>query len=75
MLGLELVADRPSKAPAGKGYMSAIAEAAYQAGAIVRTSGNIIILSPPLVLSREEAKEIIDALGAAFETVRMSRSQ
>jgi adenosylmethionine-8-amino-7-oxononanoate aminotransferase len=75
MLGLELVADRASKAPAGKGYMSAIAEAAYQAGAMVRTSGNIIILSPPLVLSREEGKEIIDALGEAFETVRTSPSQ
>ena len=67
MLGLELVADREKKTPAGKGYMAAIAAGAYEAGAMIRTSGNIIILSPPLVLSRDEATRIIDAIGAAFE--------
>jgi adenosylmethionine-8-amino-7-oxononanoate aminotransferase len=75
MLGLELVADRASKAPAGKGYMAAIAAAAYDAGAMIRTSGNIIILSPPLVLSREEAKEIVEAIGMAFDIVRTSPAQ
>jgi adenosylmethionine-8-amino-7-oxononanoate aminotransferase len=75
MLGLELVADRAKKTPAGKGYMAAIATGAYEAGAMIRTSGNIVILSPPLVLSREEATQIIDAIGAAFENAGMSPAQ
>ena len=75
MLGLELVADRDKKTPAGKGYMTAIAAGAYEAGAMIRTSSNIIILSPPLVLSREEATQIVEAIGAAFANVRMSPAQ
>ena len=75
MLGLELVADRDKKTPAGKGYMTAIAAGAYEAGAMIRTSSNIIILSPPLVLSRQEAMQIVEAIGAAFENARMSPAQ
>ena len=66
MLGLELVSDRAKKTPAGKAYMNAVAEVGYEAGAMIRTSGNIIIMSPPLVLARSEAKEILDALDAAL---------
>ena len=66
MLGLELVSDRARKIPAGKGYMRAIADGAYEAGAMIRTSGNIVILSPPLVLTRAEASQILEALDAAF---------
>jgi len=75
MLGLELVADRAKKTPAGKGYMTAITAGAYEAGAMIRTSSNIIILSPPLVLSRQEATQIVEAIGAAFENTRMSPAQ
>jgi putrescine---pyruvate transaminase len=70
MLGLEFVSDRAKKTPAGKTYMAAIADAGYEAGAMIRTSGNIIILSPPLVLARSEAKEIVDALDAALASVK-----
>jgi putrescine---pyruvate transaminase len=72
MLGLELVADRSTKAPAGKNYMAAFAAAAYEAGAMIRTSGNVIILSPPLILSREEAAGIVSAIGAALENTKVS---
>ena len=75
MLGIELVADRAKKQPAGKAYMAAIAASAYEAGAMIRTSGNNIILSPPLVLSREEATTIVEAFGAALENVRTSPAQ
>jgi putrescine aminotransferase len=75
MIGLELVADRGKKTPAGKGYMAAIAAGAYEAGAMIRTSGNIVILSPPLVLSRDEATLIIDAIGAAFEKAGVNPAQ
>ena len=66
MLGLELVTNRARKTPAGKSYMAAIANGAFDAGAMIRTSSNIAILSPPLVLSRGEAQQIIEALDAAF---------
>lgn len=66
MLGLELVSDRARKTPAGKSYMAAIANGTFDAGAMIRTSSNIIILSPPLILSRGEAQQIIEALDAAF---------
>jgi putrescine---pyruvate transaminase len=62
MLGLELVADR-KKTPAGNSYMAAIAAGAHQAGAMIRTSGNIVILSPPMILSSCEATQINDSLG------------
>ena len=75
MLGVELVSDRAAKTPAGKLYMNAIANAAYEAGAMIRTSGNIIILSPPLILAREEASEILAALDAAFSTVKGNPAQ
>ena len=75
MLGLELVADRTTKMPAGKNYMNAIAARSYDAGAMIRTSGNVIILSPPLILTREEAKQIVEAVGAAIESTGMSPAQ
>lgn len=75
MLAMELVSDRPAKTPAGKTYMAAIADATYEAGAMIRTSGNVIILSPPLVLSRAEAELALDAIAAAFETVKLSPAQ
>jgi putrescine---pyruvate transaminase len=71
MLGLEFVSNRASKAPAGKAYMTAFADAAYEAGAMIRTSGNIIIFSPPLVLARAEAKEILHALDAALASLTL----
>jgi len=42
---------------------------------MIRTSSNIIILSAPLVLSRQEAMQIVEAIGAAFENTQMSPAQ
>jgi adenosylmethionine-8-amino-7-oxononanoate aminotransferase len=75
MIGLEFVADRDKKTPAGKAYMAALATAAYEAGAMIRTSGNIVILSPPLVLTRSEANQILEAVGAALGNVKASPGQ
>jgi adenosylmethionine-8-amino-7-oxononanoate aminotransferase len=66
MLGIEIVADRATKAPAGKKFMGKLADLAYDAGALIRTSGNIIILSPPLILSRRDTDAIVAAVDAAF---------
>ena len=66
MLCLELVADRKAKTPAGKDTMAAVFETAYQAGVMVRTSGNNVILSPPLVIGSTDVDRIVAALDAAL---------
>ena len=71
MACLELVADQASKAPFGRGAkeVTAVAREAYRRGAMVRTSGPNIILSPALTLSREEIDVLCDALEGAFAAV------
>ncbi|HPG04916.1 MAG TPA: aminotransferase class III-fold pyridoxal phosphate-dependent enzyme, partial [Rhodoblastus sp.] len=71
MLAIEFVADRKAKTPAGKTYMGALADAAYEAGALVRVSGNNMIMSPPLVLERKESQQIVDAVTHALDSVRI----
>ncbi len=62
MLALELVSDRAKKTPAAKDVTARIHEATYRAGVMVRISGPNIILSPPLILTAEEAAKIVEAL-------------
>ena len=62
MLALELVSDRAKKTPAAKDVTARIHEATYRAGVMVRVSGPNIILSPPLILTAEEAAKIVEAL-------------
>ena len=69
MLALELVADRATKKPADKAVPAKVQAAAYQAGAMVRVSGNNIILSPPIVLTAADADAILSALDAGLSVV------
>ena len=69
MLALELVADRATKKPADKAVPAKVQAAAYRAGAMVRVSGNTIILSPPLVLTAADADAILSALDAGLSAV------
>ncbi|MDN2578771.1 aspartate aminotransferase family protein [Aquibium sp. ELW1220] len=62
MAALELVSDRASRKPADKGVMKRVADAAYDAGVMLRVSGSNIILSPPLVLTAEQVRTITAAL-------------
>ncbi|UCE30018.1 MAG: aminotransferase class III-fold pyridoxal phosphate-dependent enzyme, partial [Burkholderiales bacterium] len=66
MVGLELVDDREKKTPANKSTMAQVAEAAYEAGLMIRVSGNNIILSPPLVVSAENVARIAEGLDAGL---------
>ncbi len=66
MAALELVSDRVQKTPASKEVMQRVFETAYQRGVMVRTSGNIIILSPPLIISAENVVQIVHALEAGL---------
>jgi putrescine aminotransferase len=66
MLALELVADRATKKPIDKKVMGAVFEKAYEAGVMVRVSGNNLILSPPLVITPSDVKKIVGALSVAL---------
>ncbi|MFO1286397.1 MAG: aminotransferase class III-fold pyridoxal phosphate-dependent enzyme [Rubrivivax sp.] len=71
MACLELVADRRTKAPLPRGAkeVAAVAREAYKRGAMVRTSGANIILSPALTIERTQIDLLCDALAGAFATV------
>ncbi|GAB5508157.1 MAG: aminotransferase class III-fold pyridoxal phosphate-dependent enzyme [Rhizobiaceae bacterium] len=62
MAGIEIVADRVKKTPGDKAMMDRIAEVAYAADVMIRVSGNMIILSPPLIVTAEDVAKIADAL-------------
>jgi adenosylmethionine-8-amino-7-oxononanoate aminotransferase len=66
MAALELVSDRASKMPADKKTMNAVADAAYEAGVMIRVSGNNIILSPPLILTARDVEAIAAGLDAGL---------
>ena len=66
MAALELVSDRASKKPADKALMARVAEGAYQAGVMIRVSGNNIILSPPLILTSADIARIADGIDAGL---------
>ena len=53
MLGVELVPDRDA---------GPVALAARRKGVIVRASGQKIVMSPPLVITDEQADTIVDVL-------------
>jgi histidinol-phosphate aminotransferase len=69
MHAVELVADRASKKPADKAVPGKVQAAAYKAGAMVRVSGNNIILSPPLILSEADVTVILSAIDAGLATL------
>jgi putrescine---pyruvate transaminase len=71
MVCLELVADKATKAPFGRGAkeVAAVAREAYRRGAMVRTSGANIILSPALTIEPAQIDLLCDALQGAFAAV------
>jgi putrescine aminotransferase len=66
MAALELVSDRASKKPLDKKVMAAVADGAYEAGIMIRVSGNNIILSPPLVITSADVATIAGGLAAGL---------
>ena len=62
MCALELVSDPEKKTPIEKPRIQKVQEAAYAAGAMVRVSGNNVILSPPLILTADEVQILLSAL-------------
>ncbi|OSI79099.1 aminotransferase class III-fold pyridoxal phosphate-dependent enzyme [Bradyrhizobium canariense] len=68
MAALELVADRGSKKALDKKRVGKIADAIYDAGVMVRVSGSTIILSPPLIITAEDARTIAHAIDHGLAT-------
>jgi len=73
LIGLELVSDPEARTPLPEASMIRLQRAIRDAGVIVGRNNdtvagfcNVLILSPPLVLSRAEAEAIVEAIGAGL---------
>lgn len=69
MVALELVADRATKKPIDKKVIGLVFEKTYEAGVMIRVSGNNIILSPPLVITTNDVKKIVAAIDEGLAAV------
>ena len=69
MTGIELVSDRATKAPVDKSLPIELHKIVFEAGAMIRVSGNNVLLSPPLVLTEAEAAKIISAIDEGLTEV------
>lgn len=67
MFGIELVTDRSTRAPLPVPPVPLPDVIRRQTGVIVRNCAHSLVLSPPLVLSRDEADRIVDALRSVLE--------
>lgn len=63
LLGAIELASRPD-APGARG--NACVEACFEAGVLVRNSGDAIVLSPPLIISSGEMDRIFDTIGTVL---------
>ena len=66
MLAIEMVGDKAAKTPVNKMIAQKVHDVTYENGVIIRISGNNIILSPPLVISKSDVKAIAAALDAGL---------
>ncbi len=68
MSAIELVENRESKTPVDGKAIERVRDETFRAGAMVRVSGNNILMSPPLILTDEDVRIILDALEAGFSS-------
>ena len=75
MCGVEMVSDKVKRTPITRSsdVPGRVAREAYRRGAMVRISGPNMILSPPLVITREQVDELVDILEASFAAVEAAR--
>ncbi len=65
MCAIEFVRDRDTKAPLSE-IGPFLQKSAYEEGVLFRTMGNIVIISPPLVIEEADVTSILDALDNAL---------
>jgi len=73
LLGIELVADRATRAPAARAVSAGLVAAAQKRGLLVGRNvdtaaglDNVIALAPPLSITDADADHIVETLGACF---------
>ena len=72
MIGIELVRDRQTKERAGS-ERDALVLAAFRRGLLVLAAGaNTVRLSPPLVITREQAQTAVNILDDALHEISNS---
>ena len=49
--------------------MATIADVAYEAGVMIRVNGNLIILSPPLIVSSADVQKIAAGIEAGLNAL------
>jgi adenosylmethionine-8-amino-7-oxononanoate aminotransferase len=71
MVGIELVADKPSRAPydAGETTGARVAAAAREAGAVIRPLGDVVVLMPPLAIPIPELRRLAAITRDAIDEV------
>ncbi len=70
IIALELVADRETKQKPNRPVGFAVFESAYRNGLVVRSLDNdVVALSPPLILGKQDADRIVEILGQSIEEV------
>jgi len=69
MCAMELIADRATKAPVDKATIAALHKATYEAGTMVRISGNNVIMSPALILTEATVAKILSDLDIGFGSI------
>lgn len=66
MTAIELVSDRAGRTPCDPSVGAGVQQVAYENGAYIRVSGHNILISPPLVLTKDDVDVIIGAIDAGL---------
>jgi 4-aminobutyrate aminotransferase len=70
LLGIELVADRDAKTPDGDAAEAVLYEALSNGLSFKTTMGNVLTLTPPLIITEQEMMKALDILEAALQVVQ-----
>jgi 4-aminobutyrate aminotransferase/(S)-3-amino-2-methylpropionate transaminase len=69
MIGIELVADRTTKAPLDKTITRALFQEALERGLVTMAYSHVIRINPPLVITENEAMRGVDILDQSFSAI------
>jgi 4-aminobutyrate aminotransferase len=74
LIGVELVRDHATREPANDAAEAVMYEAMGRRLSFKVSGGNVLTLTPPLVITREQLDEALDILDASIETVTKGTS-
>jgi len=70
MIGVEMVADRTTKAPLDKTITRALFHEALERGLVTMSYSHVIRINPPLVITEDEALRGVDILDQSFAAIQ-----